>query len=110
MPIRDKLTTALDQLKALSAKFDQINATVASQRDVEASLVNVRASHDKALAELTEGQRALEVARAKHKAEMVFMETAARDAGAQLAGLAEGMQTLHDASVANLRKLAEARS
>jgi hypothetical protein len=102
MPIRDKLTKAIDALQSLSAKFDQINATIASQGEVEASLVNIKAAHDKALAELAEDQRALAVARTKHKAEMLFFETASRDGGAQLAALAEGMQSLHDASVVNL--------
>jgi hypothetical protein len=109
MSLHNTLQTALDALRALSAKFDQIDATITNQGEVEASLVNVKAAHDKALAELGEEQRLLAEARTKHRSEMSAMADAARDAGAQLSALTEGMRVLHEASVQNLRKLVEAR-
>jgi hypothetical protein len=80
MSERDAITDAIAGLQVLLVQWDQVAAATARRGEVEASLANVRAAHEKAYAALAEEQRILEAARVKHK-----LQTAAYEG--ELAGL-----------------------
>jgi chromosome segregation ATPase len=113
--VRDVITNAIDGLQALLARYDEVTKAIDSLVSVQASLASVKATHDKAAAELAEGQRVVEAARAKHKEEMAAMEIAVRSARAQLAALVDeakakqteldGMQRQHNEVLASMQSL-----
>ena len=113
--MRDLITNAIDALQKLADKWDEIAATTTSLVQVEASLANVRASHDRAMADLNDQQRLLEAARKEHDLKMSAMKTASHAAEAQLAKLVQAaetkqseldaMRTQHDQIIASMHSL-----
>jgi hypothetical protein len=82
--VRDAITNANGVLLGLLEKLDEVAGLIAKRGEVEASLANVKAAHEKAMAQLAEGQRVLAAAQAEHKGKMAALETAARGASSEL--------------------------
>jgi hypothetical protein len=101
--MREVIQTTLDRLQEVAAKLDEIEAKIALAASIEASLVNVRAKHDKAFADMAEGQRQLEAARAAHAREMSAMEASVKVAKAKVFGLV-GEVERRQAEINDLRR------
>ena len=85
--VRDAITNANGVLLGLLEKLDEVAGLIAKRGEVEASLANVKAAHEKAYAALGEQQRVLAAAEAEGKRKMAAMETATREITARLAGV-----------------------
>jgi hypothetical protein len=82
--MRDLIVNAVDRLTALLAQWDEVAAATTSLGEVEASLVNVRAAHERAAAELAEMERLLAAAQLDHKRSMEAMAGSLRVAQAKV--------------------------
>src|SRR6516162_9132070 len=82
--VRDAITNAIAGLQAVAVQWDQVAGLIAKRGEVEASLANVKAAHEKAYAALGEQQRVLAAAEAEGKRKMAALETAARGATSEL--------------------------
>jgi hypothetical protein len=71
----------------VAVQWDQVAGLIAKRGEVEASLANVKATHEKVYAALGEQQRVLAAAEAEGKRKMAAMETATREITARLAGV-----------------------
>jgi len=99
---RETIQTAIDGLRALASKLDEITTATESIKAVNASLTNVRASHTAALAELNELKHGIEHHRETHKAEIAAIETQSRSAKARLAELIDQVEA-READLVRLR-------
>src|SRR5215469_13816207 len=84
-PLRDLITSAVDALGALLAEYDEVVAATSQLKQVGASLANVRISHDKAFAQLTEAERLLAEAKQNHEKDMTAAAAEHRAVKAQVA-------------------------
>jgi hypothetical protein len=115
MPIREVITDAINQLNVVLENYEEIAAATESISEIKASLVNVKAAHEKAYAELVEEQRLLDEARANHKRDMATMETSFKVAQSKVFKLIEeakakeaeiqGLRQYHDELLASIESL-----
>jgi hypothetical protein len=82
--VRDAITNAIGGLQVLLVQWDQVAAAIASRGEVEASLANVKAAHEKAYAALGEQQRVLAEAEAEGGRKIAALKSAIGGLEAQL--------------------------